>query len=284
MWHSSPSPKYSTTSAGHWLASASRTVSGYSRSTIRAHLLEEDVRLVEVLAVRAVALVEVGHGVEAKAVEAEVQPEAQDVEHRLADLGVVVVEVGLVMKEAVPVVRAALLVPRPVRRLGVDEDDPRAVVAGRVIRPHVPVALGVVGARARLLKPLAVRRRVVHDEVGDDADAALVRGLDERPHVVDRPVVGVHLVEVGDVVAAVAAGRLVHRQQPHARHAEPLQVVELLGQAAEVAVPVAGAVEEAAQVDLVEDRRLEPQRVRFEPVPRGVLDGAHETLSRWATR
>jgi transposase len=37
MWHSSPpltgSPKYSTTSAGHWLASASSTRSGYSRST-----------------------------------------------------------------------------------------------------------------------------------------------------------------------------------------------------------------------------------------------------------
>ncbi|CAB4946739.1 unannotated protein [freshwater metagenome] len=25
MWHSSPSPKYSTTSAGHWFASARRT-------------------------------------------------------------------------------------------------------------------------------------------------------------------------------------------------------------------------------------------------------------------
>ncbi len=32
MWHSSPSPKYSTTSAGHWLASASSTVSGCDSS------------------------------------------------------------------------------------------------------------------------------------------------------------------------------------------------------------------------------------------------------------
>ena len=28
MWHSSPSPKYSTTSSGHWFASASSTRSG----------------------------------------------------------------------------------------------------------------------------------------------------------------------------------------------------------------------------------------------------------------
>ena len=37
MWHSLPpvsgSPKYCTTSAGHWLASASSTRSGYSLST-----------------------------------------------------------------------------------------------------------------------------------------------------------------------------------------------------------------------------------------------------------
>ena len=34
MWHSSPSPKYGTQSSGHWLASASSTRSGYSRSTV----------------------------------------------------------------------------------------------------------------------------------------------------------------------------------------------------------------------------------------------------------
>ncbi len=33
IWHSSPSPKYSTTSAGHWLASASSTLFSNSSST-----------------------------------------------------------------------------------------------------------------------------------------------------------------------------------------------------------------------------------------------------------
>ena len=106
MWHSSPSPKYSTTSSGHWFASASSTRSGYSRVDLRPHALQERVRLGQVLAVRALALVEVGHGVEAEAVEPEVEPEAEDVEHRLLHLGVVVVQVGLVGEEAVPVVGA----------------------------------------------------------------------------------------------------------------------------------------------------------------------------------
>ena len=60
-------------------------------------------RLGQVLAVGAFALVEVGHGVGAEAVDAEVEPVVHGVEHRLLHLGVVVVEVGLVREEAVPV-------------------------------------------------------------------------------------------------------------------------------------------------------------------------------------
>ena len=86
--------------------------------------------------------------------------------------------------------------------------------------------------------------------------------------VVDRAVVGVDLGEVGDVVAAVAQRRGVERQQPDAVDPEPLQVVELLGQAAEVARAVAVGVEEAADVDLVEDGALEPQRLGLEPLAR----------------
>jgi hypothetical protein len=117
---------------------------------------------------------------------------------------------------------------------------------------------------------------VVHHEVGDHADATLVGLLDEVAHVLDDAVVRVDLEIVGDVVAAVAQRRLVEGQQPDAVDAEPLQVVELLRQPAEVARAVAVAVEEAADVDLVEDRRLEPQRLGLEPVP-GL---AHRTSTR----
>jgi hypothetical protein len=121
-----------------------------------------------------------------------------------------------------------------------------------------------------------VARGVVHHEVGDHADPARVGGLDQLGGRRRRPVVGVDLVEVGDVVAAVAQRRLVERQQPDAVDPEPLQVVELLGQAAEVAGAVAVGVEEAADVDLVEDRTLEPQRVGLEPLAR--LPGAGRRL------
>ena len=56
MWHSSPSPKYSRTSSGHWLASASSSTFGYVRVDQRAQLLQDRVRLGQVLVVGAFAL------------------------------------------------------------------------------------------------------------------------------------------------------------------------------------------------------------------------------------
>ena len=240
---------------------------GIARVHLGAQALQILVRARQVLAVRAVLLEEVRHGVEAEPVEPDVEPEAEHLEHRFLHLRVLVVQIRLVAEEAVPVVLAALRVVRPVRRLGVDEDDARVRVEVRVVGPDVPVALRVVLAQPGLLEPRVVGRGVVDDEVDDDADAALVRGLDERAEVLDRAVVRVDAVEVGDVVAAVAKRRGVERQEPDAVDAEPLQVVELVLEAPEVARPVVVAVEERARVDLVEDGGLEPERIGLEPVP-----------------
>ena len=94
-----------------------------------AAALEELVGLGEVLAVGALALEQVGHRVQPEPVDAQVQPEPQDVDHRVLHVRVVVVQVGLVGEEPVPVELAAHRVVGPVRRLGVDEDDPRVRVA-----------------------------------------------------------------------------------------------------------------------------------------------------------
>ena len=82
-------------------------------------------------------------------------------------------------EEAVPVVLACDRVPGPVRRLGIDEDHPCVGVAVGGVRPDVPVALGRGRVGTRLLEPRVVARGVVHDQVGDHPDAALVRRLHE---------------------------------------------------------------------------------------------------------
>ncbi len=113
-----------------------------------------------------------------------------------------------------------------------------------------------------------IARGVVHDEVGDHAHAELVGLIDAAMKILDCAVVGVDGEEIGDVIAPVAQRRGVHREQPETVDPEPLEVLELLGEPAQVARAVAVAVVEAADVDLVEDRALEPQRIGLKPVSR----------------
>ena len=84
---------------------------------------------------------------------------------------------------------------------------------------------------------------------------------DERLEIVERAVARMDVPVVGDVVAVVLERRGEERQQPQAGDAEPLQVVELLRQAGEVADAVVVAVEERLDVRLVDDRVLVPERI-----------------------
>ena len=109
---------------------------------------QELVRLREVLAVGVLALEQVRHSVEAEAVDAQVEPEPHHVDHRGRDFGVVVVEIGLMGEESMPIVLAANRIPGPVGDLGVDEDDPGVGVARVVVGPHVVVPVRTVGVGA----------------------------------------------------------------------------------------------------------------------------------------
>ena len=173
MWHSSPSPKYGLTSAGHWFASASSSLSR-CRASISARMRFEDVvRLVEVRARRPFALDEVGHRIEPHAVDAAIEPEVHHPHHGVDHRRVVEVQVRLVMKEPVPVVRARGVVPRPVGLLGVREDDRHALVLLVGIAPDVEVARRRARRRPpRRLEPRMLIRGVVDDELGDDPDVA----------------------------------------------------------------------------------------------------------------
>ena len=218
----------------------------------------------EVLAVGALLLEEVGNGIQPEAVDPEVHPEPDDVEHRLLHVGVLEVEVGLVGEEPVPEELASHRVEGPVRHLRVDEDDAGVGVRVVGVGPHVEVAVGAVGLGPARLEPRVLVAGVVHHEVGDDADAAGVRLRDELGELRQRAELGQHRLVVGDVVPAVTERGGVEGRQPQAVDAEPLQVVEALDQPGEVAGTDPLRVAEGAHQHLVEDRLLEPLRVMAE--------------------
>ena len=216
----------------------------------------------QVLADRALAFDQVGHGVEPQAVDAAVEPEPHDPDDRVEHRRVVEVQIRLVMEEAMPVVGLGGVVPAPVRGLGVGEDDPDPFVLAVGLAPHVEIALGRTGWRpARRLEPGMLVGSVVDDQLGHDADVAAVRLLDEAVEIRERAVARVDVLVVGDVVAVVTQRRRVERQQPEAVDPETFEVLELLGQAGEVADAVVGAVEKGADVRLVDDGVLVPERI-----------------------
>ena len=226
-----------------------------------AAVFEEGVRLRKVLAVGALAFKQIGHRVQPKSVDAEIEPEPQHVDHRFLDGRIVVVEVGLVGEEPVPVELLAHRIEGPVRLLGVDEDDPGVAVALTGVAPHEIVAVWAVGVAPRLLEPLVGVGRVVHHQVGDHADAAAVGRVEQRDEIVDGAEFRQDLVEVPDVVATVAQRRVVERRQPETVDAKPFQIVELLDQTAQVARTIGAAVVERPHQHLVEHRALEPGAV-----------------------
>ncbi len=112
-------------------------------------------------------------GVDAEARQALLDPEAHDLRDLVAHRRVGDVEVGLVRVEAVQVVLAGLLVPRPVGVLLVGEDDVAGLLLGLLVAPHVEVAVGRVAVGARGLEPRVLVGGVVDDEVGDHPDPAV---------------------------------------------------------------------------------------------------------------
>jgi hypothetical protein len=216
----------------------------------------------QVLAVGALALVEVGDRVEPQPVDPGVEPELDGLDDGVVHPRVVEVEVRLVVVEAVPEIGVGDRVPGPVRGLDILEDDPRFAVLVGGVGPDIKVTIDAAGPGAPgALEPGVLVRGVVGDHLGDDLEAAAMGLADEAAHVAQRPVGGVHAVVVGDVVAVVAQRRGEEGQHPDGRHAQILNVIEALGQAPEVPDAVGVAVHKRADMHLIDDGVLVPLRV-----------------------
>src|SRR6201999_1117634 len=99
--------------------------------------------------------------------DAELHPEAHDLEDFGLDLGVGGVEVGLEFVEAMEVVFACFFVPGPGGFLYAGEDDAAGGVLWFGFRPDVPVAIGRVGRTARGFEPGVLVGGGINDE-GDE--------------------------------------------------------------------------------------------------------------------
>ena len=109
---------------------------------LAAHPLQDVVGFGQVFVVRAFPDAQIRHGIEPERIDAEVQPEFHHVDDRVDDRRVVVIQVGLMRKEPVPVVLAGNRVVGPVRFLRIEEDDARFGELLVRVAPDVELALG----------------------------------------------------------------------------------------------------------------------------------------------
>ncbi len=236
---------------------------GVMRVHLGADLLQHLVGFGQVLVVGAFALDQVRHRVQPQAVDAGFQPEMQHAQDGFQHAGIVEIEIGLVVIEAVPVVLFRDRVPGPVGRLAVHENDARVPVAVVRVAPDVEVApCAAFLGRAGALEPGVLVRGVIDDQFRDDAQPAPVT-LAHQPAEIAHGAVGlVYRPVIRDVVAVVAQRRRIERQQPDGGHAQRFHVVELLHQAFYIADAVVVRVEERLDVQLVDDGVLVPVRDR----------------------
>ena len=170
-----------------------------------ADLLQYHVGFRQILVVGAVALDQVGNGVQPHAVHAHVQPEAHYREHRLEYPGIVEIQIRLVRVEPVPEELPGNRVPGPVGLFGIEKDDPRALVLLIGIRPDVEIPLpGSPGRLTGTLEPGMLVRGMVDHQLGDDPQPATMGFADEAAHVRHVAVIGVHTAIVCNVVTVVA--------------------------------------------------------------------------------
>ncbi len=262
MWHSSPLAEIFLDVLGPLIGFRQQQLAFGVGVEFGAQLLDDGVGLGQILVIGAVALAQIGNGVEPETVDAGIEPALHDLDDRADHARIVEIEIRLVREEAVPVELAGFGVPGPVRLLGVGEDDPGSGIFLVGVAPHIPVARARFRvAAAGALEPVVLIGGVIDHEFGDDAQAAPLGFDDEAPEILHGAEIGIDVAIVGDVVAVVAARRGIERQQPQRGDAEILQVVELFGQPGKIADAVIVAVGKGLDVELIDDRILVPELV-----------------------
>src|SRR5580704_14955613 len=200
---------------------------------------------------------ETGDHVDTKTVSAAIEPEADDVVHRVGHVGISIIQIGLLLEEDMQVPRCGSRIVLPRGTAEVALPIVRCAI-GRTGNPDVPVALWIAARRPRLDEPRMLIRGMVGHQVDDHADIAAMRLREQAIEGGEIAELRMDSAVVADVVAPVVERRRVDRVQPDRIDAERAQIVEMRGDAVEIADAVAVRIGKRARIDLIEDGALPP--------------------------
>src|SRR5438477_3627730 len=107
---------------------------------------------------------------------------------------------------------------------------------------------------------------VVHNQVRDDPDAPIARGLRELHKITQRSISRIDAIVVANVVPVIAPRRRKEWLEPQAIDVQPGDVVQFPREPEEIADPVTVSIRERLQVDRVYDCVFVPKAFHTAPV------------------
>src|ERR1700744_6404022 len=108
----------------------------------------------QILPVGALALEKIRDGIQPETVYPHLAPKIDDPEYLFLNQRIIIIQIGLVMKKAVPVILPGYRIPGPVGMLKVLENDPDIFVLLGIVCPDIESAFfGIFRRQTRALKP-----------------------------------------------------------------------------------------------------------------------------------
>ena len=195
--------------------------------------------------------------VQTEAAGALICPPVHHIEQSLPDFGIVPVQVRLLDGILMQIVLLAILAPLPGRAA-----EHRAHLIGRAVggavTPNVPIVLGIISAGLGFDEPGMFIGSVVQNHIHQDLQPPGVGLPEQNLHIFQVTEERIDVLIIGNIVTIVILGRLKHRRQPDGIHAQALDVIQLLGNAPDIAQAVTVGVTETAGIDLINNGLLPP--------------------------
>src|SRR5215470_2257399 len=197
-------------------------------------------------------------GVDAKSIDAAVEPESHDGQHRLGDLRIAPVEVGLFLEKGMIVVLSCCFVPLP--RAATELADPivgRAAV-GLAVAPDIPIAFGVAARRAAGAEPRMLVGGMVGHVIENDLEPVSMHCRDQPIEPGEISELGIDRRIVADVVTEIGHRRGEDWRDPDRIDAQLDQIIEAREDPVEITDAVPVRILKRARVDLIDDAPLPP--------------------------
>src|SRR5579883_2317771 len=169
---------------------------------------------------------QVPHDVNAKTVDAAIEPEAKGGVHRFANVAIAPVQIRLLLEECVIVI----LLGRCVECPSAAAEIRNPIVGRRSVRPwiapDVPVSFASGAGASALDEPRMLIGSMVRNEIEDDFQAEPMRLFDQSVELRQRSKDRRDAAIIGDVVAEIRHRRGIDRRYPDRVDAYPMKVVE----------------------------------------------------------